>query len=397
MTVFSPGVIGTAGRYPLPSSDSPRAADLVLGGEPLPLAGTLRVYTCGITPYDVTHLGHAATFVWADLLVRVARALEVRTRSCRNVTDIDDVLTHAAEARQRRFDELAATQEFLFERDMTDLAVARPDVAPHARGHVGGVVQLVGALLQQGRAYEVDGTVYFDAGDVWDGRGLTEADALAALGEFGDAPGSTDSTDSNSSDARRSPFDVPVWKPSDDSHPAWPSPWGWGRPAWHVECAAMAIAELGHGIDVLAGGADLAFPHHAYQSAMVEAATGASPFARRTMHVGTVHRDGTKMAKSTGNLVLVRDLLAEHPGPVLRVLLLDRPWSQPWHYEDPMPGQAAERLASLHAAAGRPGPDGGRDRVLAALATDLDVPRALDLAVEEGGETARAAIDLLRL
>lgn len=395
MVLNSGGVVGFAGRYPLPSQARPRAADLVLAGRPLPLTGALRIYTCGITPYDVTHLGHAATFVWADLLVRVARALEVKTVSCRNVTDIDDVLTHAAEQRHRHYDELAVTQEFLFDRDMRDLSVDRPDLVPHARGHVPQVIGLVESLLALGRAYEVEGTVYFDArpGEAGglDLAGLTDQAALAGLAEFGDTPGGGDA-----GDVRRSPYDVPVWKPSPEDHPAWPSPWGWGRPAWHVECAAMAATAFGPSLDVLVGGADLAFPHHAYQAAMVQAASGVSPFARVRMHVGTVHFAGAKMAKSTGNLVLVRDLLAEQPGAVLRLLLLDRAWHAPWEYQEALLTTAAERLAALHAAAGRLG-SGSRDHVLAALVQDLDVPAALDLAIEQGGESARALIDLLRL
>lgn len=381
------GVVGPDGRYPLPAPSGPRAADLVLAGQPLPLTGTLRVYTCGITPYDVTHLGHAATFVWADLLTRVARALEVRTLSVRNVTDVDDVLTHAAGERQRHYDELAVTQEFLFDRDMTDLGVARPDQTPHARAHVPQVIQLVDALLAAGRAYQVDGTVWFAAPEDLDLAGLSEEQVLARLEEYGDVPGAT---------GRRAPLDVPVWKPSSDTDPAWPSPWGWGRPAWHVECAAMASATLGHAVDVLAGGADLAFPHHAYQAALVEAAAGSAPFARRTMHVGTVHHDGSKMAKSTGNLVLVRDLLTEHPGPVLRTLLLHRGWAEDWEFTPSLLPDAERRLADLHAAAGRPG-SAGREDVLAALADDLDVPAAWAVAQEAGGEAARALVDVLRL
>lgn len=386
MPVSSSGVIGSAGRYALPSQSGPRAADMVLAGSPLPMTGTLRVYTCGITPYDVTHLGHAATFVWADLLVTLARALEVKTVSCRNVTDIDDVLTVAAGERERHYDELAVTQEFLFERDMTDLGVARPDLAPHARGHVPQVVQLADALLAHGAAYERDGTVFFRAPTDLDLAGLSEPEALEALRAFGDA----------GDDGRESPFDVPVWKPSTADHPAWPSPWGWGRPAWHVGCSAMAATVFGYSVDVLVGGADLAFPHHSYQAAMVQAASGTAPFARRTVHVGTVGFDGSKMAKSTGNLVLVRDLLGEHPGPVLRMLLLNRRWQEPWEYDTSDLAAATEQVEALHAAAGR-STDQGRDAVLAALVNDLDVPGAYSAALEHGGVAARTLVDLLKL
>lgn len=384
--VNTSGVIGSAGRYDLPTVTGPTAADLVLAGSPLPLTGTLRVYTCGITPYDVTHLGHASTFVWADLLTHLARLVEVKTVSSRNVTDIDDVLTAAADQRHRHYDELAATSEFDFERDLAALNVARPDLAPRVRGHVPQVIQVCSALLALDRAYEVDGTVYFVAPADLDTAGFGEEEARAAFAEFGDA----------GQDSRRQPWDVPLWKSSGEGDPAWPSPWGWGRPAWHVGCTAMATTVFGASVDVLVGGADLAFPHHAYQTAIAEAVTGVTPFARRAMHVGTVHHDGQKMAKSTGNLVLVRDVLAEHSGEALRLHLLHRAWADDWEFE---PGQlpAAEAdLMALRQASGSAA-TGGVDDVLAALLDDLDVPRALALAEEAGGEAARFLMRALRL
>lgn len=376
----------SAARYPW-HPPGPRAAHLVLDGAPLPLAGAARIYTCGITPYDVTHLGHAATFVWSDLLASLARAVEVPTVTSRNVTDVDDVLSAAAARHHRTADDVAVTQEFLFDRDMRDLAVARPDATPRARAHVTQVVQVADALLRLDRAYERQGTVFFRAPGDLDRAGLSEEQALAAFEEFGD----------RADDGREDAWDVPLWKPSDDAQPAWPSPWGWGRPAWHVECAAMAMTVFGANVDVLVGGADLAFPHHAYQAAMVEAATGTAPFARRTMHVGTVHVGGAKMAKSTGNLVLVRDLLAAHEGAAVRLLLLDRDWRQPWEYDAAALAGAADRLARLRAAAGRAGSDDGRERVLAALLDDLDVPAAATVAEEVGGDGARTLLSVLRL
>jgi cysteinyl-tRNA synthetase len=386
MDVSTSGVVGFAGRYELPTTLGPRAADLRLAGAPLPLTGTVRIYTCGITPYDVTHLGHAATFVWADLLGSLARALDVRTVTSRNVTDVDDVLTAAAGRHHRHYDELAVTQEFLFDRDMRDLGVSRPDVTPHARAHVPQVVQLTDALLRLGRAYESDGTVFFRAPHDLDRNGLSESEALAAFAEFGD----------REQDGREAAWDVPLWKPSPDDHPAWPSPWGWGRPAWHVECTAMAATVFGASVDVLVGGADLAFPHHAYQAAISEAATGIAPFARSQMHVGTVCFAGAKMAKSTGNLVLVRDLLGQVPGPVLRLLLLNRPWGDSWEYAPELLDDAGATLERLHAAAGRPA-SAGRDQVLGALLDDLDVPHAVAMAEECGGAAARLLLGVLRL
>jgi L-cysteine:1D-myo-inositol 2-amino-2-deoxy-alpha-D-glucopyranoside ligase len=380
-----PGVMGREGRYVLPQESGPRAADLVLGGEPLPLTGTMRIYTCGITPYDVTHLGHAATFVWSDLLVSLARRLEVKTVSSRNVTDVDDVLTAAAARTAQHYDELAAMQEFQFDRDMRALAVARPDLTPKAHAHVTQVVQLTDALLRTGSAYVVGGTVFFRAPADLDRHGLDDDQALAAFAEFGDRV----------DDGREAVWDVPLWRPSDDTDPAWPSPWGWGRPAWHVECSAMAATVFGASVDVLAGGADLAFPHHAYQAAILEAATATRPFARRQFHVGTVLVDGAKMAKSVGNLVHVSDLLAEHDGSAIRLMLLNRPWSRSWDYTPAELADATDLLARLRAAAVPLGGDGAG--VVAALLADLDVPAAIEVALRDGGEAARTLLAVLKL
>jgi len=384
----SSGVLGTAGRVAGPDGATVRSAGLRLAGAPLPVLGTARIYTCGITPYDVTHLGHAATFVWADVLTSVLAAAGAEVVSTRNVTDVDDVLTRAAESRGRHYDEFALNQEFLFERDMQALRVHRPTVAPRARHHVGSVQQLAAALLAAGAAYERDGSVYFRGAEVAEQAGLERDRALELSAAFGDDP-----TDPRKDD----PFDVPVWRPSGEADPAWPSPWGWGRPGWHAECAAMAAATLGLAVDVLVGGEDLAFPHHAYQAAMVEAAAGVTPFARRRLHVGAVRRDGVKLAKSTGNLILVADLLESHAPSAVRLLLLDRPWSTAWDVDLRQLDDAAARLERLYAAAARADGERGREAVLAALLDDLDVPRALAVAEEEGGAAARFLLRVLSL
>ncbi|MFP5072007.1 cysteine--tRNA ligase [Pseudonocardia nantongensis] len=363
--------------------------EFVLAGAPLPLTVPARVYVCGITPYDVTHLGHAATFVWADLLARVIRMTGTPTEVVRNVTDVDDVLTRTAVERQVDYDEFGLRQEFWFDRSMADLQVRPPDRAPHARHHVTHVIDLARALLATGHAYAREGTVYFRGAQVPRAAGLDRDTALSLSVEYGDEP----------DDSRRDdPFDVRLWRPSDGVHPAWPSPWGPGRPGWHAECAAMALATSGGVVDVLAGGADLAFPHHAYQSAMVAAATGAGLFARRGFRAGVVSVDGAKMAKSTGNLVLVQDLLGTAPGAALRLLLLDRPWSQPWEYRAEDVDVASGRLDELYTAAGRrPGSVAAADAVRDALLADLDVPTALGTALEAGGDAARSVIRTLAL
>ena len=383
----SSGVLGAAGRVGDPGPL--RSADLRLAGGPLPILGSARIYTCGITPYDITHLGHAATFVWADALRGVLATAGVDVTISRNVTDVDDVLTRAAEARGQHYDEFALTQEFLFERDMEALHVHRPTMTPRARSYVPHVQQLAAALLVAGRAYEREGHVFFRGKGVHSRVGIDRATALELLEAFGDTPDDP---------MRDDPLDIPVWRPSSERDPAWPSPWGWGRPGWHAECAARAAATLGSSVDVLVGGEDLTFPHHAYQAAMVEAAVAVGPFARRMLHVGAVHKDGAKMAKSTGNLTLVADLLQTAPAAAIRLMLLDRRWHEHWEYRPELLEAANTKLHDLYEASSRPAAaEAGQKEVAAALLDDLDVPRALGVAVEAGGAAAQRLIRVLSL
>lgn len=361
---------------------------VVVDGAPLPLLSHARVYVCGITPYAVTHLGHAATFVWLDTAARVLRHDGVEVEVCRNVTDVDDVLTEAAQRAGTPYDELAAMEQFSFDQAMTALGVMRPAHEPRAHAFVEPVVRLTQTLLSAGRAYDRAGTVYFRGESVAAEAGL-DGDALAAA--------LTDGGESPDDPAKEHPADVPLWRASVDAEPSWPSPWGPGRPGWHSECVAMAVSLLGASVDVHGGGADLTFPHHAYERAIAEAVTGVRPFARAWMRVGLVHHGGSKMAKSTGNLVLVPDLLAEHDGAAVRLMLLNRPWPQPWTYDPTGLAVAADLVEQLYAAAGQPGSASGRDAVAAALRHDFDVPAAVATALEAGGAGARFALHVLGL
>ncbi|TIC88306.1 cysteine--tRNA ligase [Nocardioides sp. GY 10113] len=366
---------------------APAPRHLTLGGGALPVAGSARVYVCGITPYDVTHLGHASTFVWADVLATVLDLTGAEVRTCRNVTDVDDVLLDAARLRGDHFDELALMQEAIFDQSMRALRVATPSEQPHARHHIDAVVQLAQALLDAGAAYESEGTVWFRGAGVAERTGLDRERLLALSAAYGDRPDDP---------AKADPFDVAIWRPSVDEQPAWPSPWGWGRPGWHAECAAMAMAVHGPSVDVLVGGEDLAFPHHAYQSAMVEAVARVTPFARAVLHVGEVRIDGEKMAKSTGNLVLVDDLLRDVAPATLRLHLLHRRYADAWDFDADGLAATQDLLDALYAAASKPGA-GDPVAVDDALRADLDVPAAVAAALEQGGESARRLISVLRL
>jgi cysteinyl-tRNA synthetase len=252
------------------------------------------------------------------------------------------------------------------------------------------VIRLAAGLLDAGAAYTRGGSVYFRGRGVAEHAGLDREGALALFRDYGGRPGDESKDD---------PLDAAVWQASEPGHPAWDSPWGPGRPGWHAECAAMAMSVFGPAVDIHAGGADLRFPHHAYHAAMSEVFTGVRPYARAWLHAGTVTIDGAKMAKSAGNLVLLEDLLAEYPAPVVRLMILDRPWAQSWDYRPALAESAAARLDALFRAAARNGSAGPATEaeLRRLLATELDVPAALSLAIEAGGPPARKLATTLGL
>jgi cysteinyl-tRNA synthetase len=362
---------------------------LALGGRRLLFLDRARIYACGITPYDVTHLGHAATFVWVDVLARTLRLFGVEPEICRNVTDVDDVLDEAAHRAGEPYDAFAAAGQYYFDRDMAALNVRDVQHEPRARRYVDQVTRLAGGLLAAGAAYVRHGSVYFRGEPAVRGSGLDRDEALRRSAEYG---GRLDDP------AKDDPLDVAVWQAGEAGHPTWDSPWGRGRPGWHAECAAMALSVFGASVDVHAGGADLRFPHHAYHAAMAEAFTGVRPCARAWLHAGTVRVGGAKMAKSTGNLVLVRDLVGGHPAAAVRLMILDRPWGEDWDYSPALLDRAETRLEQLYRAAGR---TQTASTALAEtgrlLAAGLNVPAAVDVAVEEGGAAARSVSAVLGL
>jgi cysteinyl-tRNA synthetase len=253
------------------------------------------------------------------------------------------------------------------------------------------VVQLGSALLARDAAYVRNGSVYARTAQAYQGAGLTRDDAITLATEYHDAPEDPQKDD---------PLDVVIWRSvagGDHEDVFWPSPWGPGRPGWHAECAAMVLALFGASVDVHCGGADLAYPHHACERVLAESATGVAPFARAWLRAGTVQLDGAKMAKSSGNLVLVEDLLRDYPAAAIRLLCLNRPWAQAWSFQRDDLDSAATLLDELYSAAGTSGSDSVNPGVADALLADLDVPHALNLAVADGAATARTVIDVLAL
>jgi cysteinyl-tRNA synthetase len=362
---------------------------LHLAGAAVPMVGRVRMYVCGITPYDVTHLGHAATYIWADALDRVLTWHGHTLTVARNVTDVDDVLFAEARRRDEPVSMFATLQRAAFEATMATLRVRVPDHSPTAAQAVGHVVQLGAALLARGHAYLRGGTVYARTSSAAQWAGIDHDTAVRLSAEYHDHPDAPDKDD---------PLDVAVWQESGADEVSWPSPWGEGRPGWHAECAAMVLALYGPSVDVHCGGADLAYPHHACEAVLAESATGVRPFSRTWLRAGTVRVDGLKMAKSVGNLVLIDDLLRSYPPAAVRLLCLNRAWSQPWTYAASELDTAAGILDDLYSAAAQPNSSGsGSAAVPAALLRDLDVPTALAIALEDGGQAARTLIEILAL
>jgi cysteinyl-tRNA synthetase len=362
---------------------------LRLSGVALPMVGRVRMYVCGITPYDVTHLGHAATYIWADAAERVLRWHGHTVTVARNVTDVDEVLFAEARRRGEQPTMLAALQRAAFESTMATLRVRVPDHSPTAAQAVGHVVQLAAALLDRNAAYLRGGTIYARTAHTAAAAGLDRDTAIRLSTEYHDQPDDPDKDD---------PLDVAVWRETSDEEVSWPSPWGEGRPGWHAECAAMVIALFGPSVDLHCGGADLAYPHHACETALAEAATGVAPFSRAWLRAGTVSVGKAKMAKSTGNLVLIDDLLREHSPAAVRMLCLNRRWAEPWTYSADQLDASAALLDDLYAAAARTDATAsGSAAVPSALLQDLDVPTALAMALEDGGRSARTLIELLAL
>lgn len=343
------------------------------------------MYTCGITPYDATHLGHAATYLTYDVLQRRLRDRGHETRCVRNVTDVDDDILRKARELGVHYLDLAAAETARFDGDMEALGVLPCWSEPRATSAIADIRGFIGMVLDRGHAYESGGAVYFDVGSFDRFGQVSHYDRDEMLRLAAERGGNPD--DPN----KRDPLDFVLWQPSADDEPSWESLWGPGRPGWHIECSALALRELGTTIDLHGGGSDLIFPHHECEAAQSEAATG-ELFVRHWMHQAMVRMDGEKMSKSLGNLVFVSDLLKEWDPRVVRLVTLVHHYREPWEWHDGQPAEAAARLdAWLAAGEG----DAALAEVRSALDDDLDTPTAVaavDAAAARGGGVSSAAM-----
>jgi cysteinyl-tRNA synthetase len=350
------------------------------------------MYVCGPTVYNRAHIGNARPAVVFDVLARLLRHTygEASLLYARNVTDVDDKIIEAARA--EGVDPAAITERYerFYNEDMGALGVRLPDIAPHATEHVGEMVAMIARLIETGNAYEADGHVLFHVpGDPGYGAlGRRDREAMIAGARVEVAS------------YKRDPADFVLWKPSPDGVIGWDSPWGRGRPGWHIECSAMIEKHLGPTIDIHGGGLDLIFPHHENELAQSRCAHEGAPLARYWVHNGFLSMAGSeKMSKSLGNVVLVNELLAQgHKGEVLRLGLLSAHYRQPLEWSASLVAQSKATLDRLYRAAGDAGegePDAG---MLDALADDLNTPLALSrLSAIDDGATLRASARLLGL
>ncbi|MER5644133.1 cysteine--1-D-myo-inosityl 2-amino-2-deoxy-alpha-D-glucopyranoside ligase [Streptosporangium sp. NPDC002524] len=357
---------------------------------------TARMYVCGITPYDATHLGHANTYLAFDLVNRAWRDAGHEVHFTQNATDVDDPLLERAAQTGVDWRDLAEREIELFRTDMEALRILPPRDYVAVTEVIDQVADLIVSLRDKGATYELDGDVYFDVaaapkfGAV---SGYPEERMLALFGERGgdpDRPG------------KKHPLDWLLWRAERPGEPSWPSPFGLGRPGWHVECTAIALANLSSGFDVAGGGSDLIFPHHECGAHEGHVACGEWPFARAYVHAGMVALDGEKMSKSKGNLIFVSRLRREVDPMAIRLALLAHHYRSDWEWTSEQLGSAEVRLARWRSAAGlQTGPDAGvvLERVRARMADDLDAPGALavvddwaERALSEGGNDPDAPV-----
>jgi L-cysteine:1D-myo-inositol 2-amino-2-deoxy-alpha-D-glucopyranoside ligase len=353
----------------------------------------ISMYVCGITPYDATHLGHAATYLLFDIVQRVCRDAGRTVRYVQNVTDVDDPLLERAAATGDDWVALAERQTQLFRDDMAALRIIPPDQYVGAVEAMPDIVDVVGALQQHGAAYELDADIYFSvaATDHLGAVGhLPVADMVRLSAERGGDP---------QRPGKKDPLDCLLWQGARPGEPSWDSPFGAGRPGWHVECAAIALRHLGPVIDVQGGGSDLVFPHHELGAAQASVVTGRWPFARTFVHQAMVAYDGEKMSKSKGNLVFVSALRASGVDPMaIRVALLAHDHRHDWEWRSEELAAAQDRLARWRAAFKRSSAPPARpviDALRETLEDGVRTPDAL-LVVDawahaEGSDTAAPA------
>ena len=356
-----------------------KSADL----KSLPTSGEVQLYVCGITPYDATHMGHAATYVAFDTLHRFWLATGIKVQYTQNITDIDDPLLERAKLTGRDWQDIAVEQIDLFKSDMEALRVIPPQNYVGVVEAIEMIEQSVVKLKDLGVAYQVENDWYFD---------MSHTELLGKISHFS-SPEMLEIFAQRGGDphrgGKRNPFDALLWRGQQGDDPSWPSELGPGRPGWHIECSAIATHYLGPQITVQGGGSDLKFPHHEMSAAHAESLTDAAPFAQAYMHAGMVSLDGEKMSNALGNLVFVSKLRASGIDPMaIRLVLLSHHYRSNWEWFDSELEIANQRLVTWRQAfrsqLGASSPLAG---MVTRLGNDLDTPGAIELVDRWAAET----------
>lgn len=346
------------------------------------------MYACGPTVYNPPHIGNARAAVVYDLLYRVLMRHYPTVIYARNITDVDDKINAQARDEAVPIETITDRYTAIYHRDMDALSVLKPVIEPRATAHLGEIIAMIETLISKGHAYEAEGHVLFD---------------VPSYSAYGELAGRT--RDDMIAGARvevapfkRDPADFVLWKPSDSSLPGWDSPWGRGRPGWHIECSAMAAAHLGETIDIHGGGNDLKFPHHENEIAQSRCAHGNSTFARYWVHNGFVQMDKEKMSKSLGNILLVEELVGQFPGEAVRLALLKAKYREPLNWDKSLIQQAKAQLDRLYGALERldeisiDKPVAHPD-FLQAMDDDLNTPAAIAVLMEIANDANKAGDD----
>ena len=328
--------------------------------------GEIKMYSCGVTVYDRSHVGHARMLMVFDVMARYLRFAGYRVTFVRNFTDIDDKIIRRAAQEGVSAREVSERNIAAFREDMAALGVLPPEAEPRATEHVPEMIALVGRLIASGHAYVVDGDVYFavrsfPAYGKLSGKNLDELQAGARV---------------EVDERKRDPRDFALWKAAKPGEPAWDSPWGAGRPGWHIECSAMSVHYLGESFDIHGGGEDLIFPHHECEIAQTEADTG-KPFAHYWAHNAMVNMGREKMSKSLGNTLSIRDLVARHDPAALRLFLLGTHYRTPLEWSEARVEDSARALERLW----RPIDDAGKQADAGPRASAADAPLPEELRV----------------
>jgi cysteinyl-tRNA synthetase len=354
-----------------------------------PSGDAVRIYVCGITPYDHSHLGHAMSYIIFDVLRRYLEFRGFKTKHVQNYTDIDDRIIMRANQLGQPFDQVAATYIDEYEQEMRDLNITPAHIFPRATHEIPTIIEMTERLIERGHAYEAGGDVYFRVRSKADYGKLSGRDVDSLRAGARVEPG----------EQKEDPADFALWKAAKPGEPSWESPWGPGRPGWHIECSAMSYRYLGATLDIHGGGQDLIFPHHENEIAQSEAYSGEKPFVRYWLHNGWLTFGEEKMSKSLGNIITIREGLNKYGSDGLRVFVLTSHYRAPLTYSGEAlesGKRAAERLrlaATLAVADGPPADiavESFRERFVEAMDDDLNTPAALAALFDLARELNRA-------